>query len=118
MAIVVVVTGVALAVSLISPDRYRASARIAEDASSAEPFDVAAADRRLATSRELVTAPAVLVAAAGRVPGESPESLSAKVDAELDITASILDVAATDADPATRRRSPTPWQRRSSPSAS
>ena len=100
VAIVVVVTGVALAVSLTSPDRYRASARIAEDASAAEPFDVAAADRRLATSRELVTAPAVLMAAAGRVPGETADSLSAKVDAELDITASILDVAATDTDPA------------------
>jgi capsular polysaccharide biosynthesis protein len=100
VAIVVVVTGVALVASLTSPERYRASARIAEGASTAEPFDVAAADRRLATSRELVTAPAVLTAAAGRVPGESPDSLAAKVEANLDITASILDVAATDTDPA------------------
>jgi capsular polysaccharide biosynthesis protein len=98
-AIVVVVTGVALVVSLASPDRYRASARIAEDPSSAEPLDVAAADRRLATSRELVTAPAVLTAAAAQVPGESPDDLAAKVEAKLDITASILDVAATDGDP-------------------
>jgi capsular polysaccharide biosynthesis protein len=100
VAIVVVVTGVALALSLTAPDRYRASARIAEDAPAAEPIDVAAADRRLATSRELVTAPSVLMAAAARVPGESPDGVAAKIEAKLDITASILDVAATDTDPA------------------
>ena len=99
VTIVVLVTGVALAVSLLSPDRYRASARIAEELSSAEQFDVAAADRRLATSRELVTGPAVLAAAAASVPGESPESLAAKVTTSLDITSSILDVTATDGDP-------------------
>ena len=99
VAIVAVVTVVALVVSLASPDRYRASARIAEDPSSGEPLDVAAADRRLATSRELVTAPAVLAEAAERVPGESAGSVAAKVTAKLDITASILDVAATDGDP-------------------
>ena len=71
VAIVVVVTGVALAVSLLSPDRYRASARIAEDPSATAQFDVDAADRRLATSRELVTAPTVLTVAAAQVPGES-----------------------------------------------
>jgi capsular polysaccharide biosynthesis protein len=99
VAIVVVVTGVALAVSLASPDRYRASARIAEEPASGELLDVAAADRRLATTRELVTAPAVLMAAAARVPGESPDGLADKVEATLDITASIIDVAATDRDP-------------------
>ena len=99
VATVVVVTVVALVVSLASPDRYRASARIAEDPTSGEPLDVAAADRRLATSQELVTAPTVLAAAAERVPGESAGSLGSKVTAKLDITASILDVAVTDGDP-------------------
>ena len=99
VAIVVVVTGVALAVSLLSPDRYRASARIAEDPSATAQFDVDAADRRLATSRELVTAPTVLTVAAAQVPGESRESLAERSTANLDITASILDVAATDRDP-------------------
>ena len=96
VTIVVGVTAAVLIVSLAAPERYRASARIAEDPTSAEALDIATADRRLATSRELVTSPAVLATAARRLPGETPGSLAAKVSATIDAEASILDVVATD----------------------
>ena len=44
-AIVVVVTGVVLAVSLLSPDRYKATARIGDDPAPGETVDIETADR-------------------------------------------------------------------------
>jgi len=96
VAIVVGVTAAVLIISLAAPERYRASARIAEDPTSDQTLDIATADRRLATSRELVTGPAVLATAARRLPGETPGSLAAKVSATIDAEASILDIMATD----------------------
>ncbi len=96
VAIVVGVTAAVLIISLAAPERYRASARIAEDPTSDQALDIATADRRLATSRELVTGPAVLATAARRLPGETPGSLAAKVSATIDAEASILDIRATD----------------------
>ena len=98
-AVVVIVTGLVLAVAVISPERYRASARIADEPSTGESVDIASADRRLATSRELVTAPSVLAAAARRVPGETAASLAATVSARVDPAASILDVIVSADDP-------------------
>jgi capsular polysaccharide biosynthesis protein len=98
-AIVVLVTGAVLVVSLLSPARYRTDARIADDPASGEAADIATADRQLATSRALVTAPTVLARAAERVPGETADSLAAKVSASVGADTSILDVAATDGNP-------------------
>ena len=102
--LVVLVSGTVLAASLLSPPRYRASARIAEDPASVEAVDIAAVDRRLATSRELVTAPTVLEAAARRLGTETAGTIAAKVSAAVDPAAGILDVRATDADPAQAAR--------------
>ena len=99
-AIVVVVTGVVLAVSLMSPERYRATARIADDPAPGESVDIESADRRLATSAELVTSPTVLEQTAQQLPGESLETLERSVSATVDPSvSSILDVAATGEDP-------------------
>ena len=100
LASVLLVTGCVLAVSLLSPARYRANARIAAEASAGAGVDIATADRRLATGRELVTAPAVLAGAARRVPGETVATLDGSVTAEIDPVASILDVVATGHEPA------------------
>ena len=98
-AIVVLVTAIVLVVSLGSPDRYRTGARIADDPAATETGDVTTADRRLATSSELVTGPTVLAGAARQIPGESASSLAGKVTASVDPAAGILDVTATDGDP-------------------
>ena len=92
-----------LAVSLMSPDRYRATARIADDPAPGESVDIETADRRLATSAELVTSPAVLEEAARQLPGESLETLERSVSATVDPSVSILDVVATGEDPAASR---------------
>ena len=94
------VTVVVLAVSLLSPDAYRATARIALDPSSGQAVDVETADRRLATYAELVPTPAVLADAARRLPGESAASLEGSVSASFDPAVSMLDVVATGEDPA------------------
>jgi len=97
--IVVVVTGVVLLVSMLSPVQYRASARIADEPLAAGTADSGDTDRRLATSRELATTPGVLAAAAQQVRGETAETLADKVSATVDPATSILDIAATDSDP-------------------
>jgi capsular polysaccharide biosynthesis protein len=100
-AIVLVVTGVVLAVSLMSPDRYRATARIADDPAPGESVDIETADRRLATSAELVTSSTVLEQAARKLPGESLETLERSVSATVDPSvSSILDVDVTGEEPA------------------
>ena len=98
-AIVVLITGLVVAVSLLSPERYRATARIAADPAPGEVADIETADRQLATSRELVTAPPLLADAARRLPGETVASLEESVSASLDPAVSILDVDATGEDP-------------------
>jgi len=95
-----IVTLLVLAVSLLSPDRYRATARIANDPAPGQSVDVEAADRRLATYGELVTAPSLLADAARRLPGESVGTLERSVTASFDPSVSMLDVVATGEDPA------------------
>ena len=97
--VVLLVTGAVLVVTLLSPDRYRATARIAGDPVPGEAVDIETADRQLATSSELVTSPPVLAEAARRLPGESVASLGAGVSATFDPAVSILDVVATGEDP-------------------
>src|SRR5688572_4569787 len=100
VAMGVVGTGVVLAVSLMSPERYRATARIGDAPALGESVDIESADRRLATSAELVTSPAVLEQTARQLPGESLDTLEGSVSATVDPSvSSILDVAATGEDP-------------------
>jgi capsular polysaccharide biosynthesis protein len=103
-AAVGVVTLLVLVVSLLSPERYRATARIATDPGPGQVVDVETADRQLATDAELVTAPRVLDEAARRLPGESAETLARSVSAGFDPSVGMLDVAATAEDPARSRQ--------------
>ena len=99
------VTLLVLVVSLLSPDRYRATARIASDPGPGQVVaDLETADRRLATDAELVTAPPVLDEAARRLPGESAATLAQTVSATFDPAVSMLDVVATAEDPARSRQ--------------
>jgi capsular polysaccharide biosynthesis protein len=98
-AFVGLVTVVVLAVSLLSPDRYRSTARIVTDPAPGQSVDLEAADRRLATYAELVTAPSVLADAARRLPGETAATLERSVSASFDPSVSTLDVVATGEDP-------------------
>ena len=102
-AFVALVTVLALAVSLLTPDRYRSTARIASDPGPGQSVDLETADRRLATGAELVTAPAVLADAARRLPGESAGTLDTSVSARFDAAVSMLDVVATGENPAQTR---------------
>jgi capsular polysaccharide biosynthesis protein len=96
IAIVVLVSGLVLVVSSLSPVRYNASARIADDPVASGSVDSTTADRQLATNRALVTTPAVLDAAAAAVPGATADSLAHSVTATVDPTASILDITVSD----------------------
>ena len=102
-AAVALVTLLVLAVSLLSPDRYRATARIASDPGPGQAVDPETADRGLATAAELVTAPAVLAEAALRLPGESAGTLAQSVSVTYDPAVSMLDIVATGEEPARSR---------------
>jgi capsular polysaccharide biosynthesis protein len=105
IAVVVgLVTVLVLVVSLLAPDRYRATARIASDPGPGQVVDPEAADRQLATDAELVTAPSVLDEASRRLPGESAETLAQSVSASFDPAVSMLDVTATAEDPGRSRQ--------------
>ena len=103
-AFVALVTVFALVVSLMTPDRYRATARIASDPGPAQSVDIETADRRLATGAELVTTPAVLTDAARRLPGESAGALEQNVSAGFDPAVSMLEIVATGEDPVQTRQ--------------
>jgi capsular polysaccharide biosynthesis protein len=99
VAIVSVVTGVIVAVSLAAPPRYQARARLVADTSTLDAVDSTTVDRGLASSQVLITSPSVLGAAAHQLPGETAESLAANVSAGVDSTAGMVDVIATERDP-------------------
>ena len=100
VAIVALVVVAVLVASLRAPMRYDATARIASTGAASptnsDPNSLAAG---LATSRELATGPAVLAAAARKLPGASASSLSGAVTASVETDASILDVTASAGDP-------------------
>src|SRR5918992_1515194 len=75
VAIVVLMTGAVVVVSLALPDTYRASARIVfeEDASPLAASDSESTQRQLATTETLLTTADVLSAAARAVPGETKD---------------------------------------------
>src|SRR5262245_65213906 len=66
----VAVAGIVFFVSQRAPQRFSATARIAGDGGAVDAADPSTVATGLATSRELVAAPAVLDGAARDVPGE------------------------------------------------
>jgi capsular exopolysaccharide synthesis family protein len=96
-----VVTAAVVAVSLLLPDTYRATATIVLE-QSLSPFgstDVDAIQRRLETIEQLLGTNAVLDGAAEQVPGETRDSLEDKVSSKVDPNANIIRISATDGDP-------------------
>jgi capsular polysaccharide biosynthesis protein/Mrp family chromosome partitioning ATPase len=95
---VVLVTIVAYAVSASGSDRYRATARIVADTSTATTTGSDTAARQLATNVAVLTSPTVLNAAARRIPGETGSSLADKVSTTSASDADVIDVTATAGD--------------------
>jgi Mrp family chromosome partitioning ATPase len=97
---VVLVTVLAFVISVATPDRYRATARIVQSPLGLSTTSGDTDQRDLATSLAFLTTPAVRAAAARRVPGETAASLEDKVTAGLQSGADVIEVSATDGDPA------------------
>jgi polysaccharide biosynthesis transport protein len=99
LLIVVPLTGIVLALSLVLPKTYSASASILMQSTPFELADVETVRRELATTEALLTTRGVLEEAAQGLPGESGETLEDKVSASVDRDANLIDVQATDSDP-------------------
>lgn len=99
-SIVAIVTTSVLALSLVLPDSYQASARIvlADAGAPLGASDAESVKRRLATTNALLGTPGVLGTAAARVPGETRETLVEKVSSSIEQDANIINVVATDGD--------------------
>ncbi len=102
LAIVLLVSGVVLAVSLLLPSTYKASTQLVFDPTAAGlDSDAESTTRQLATTNALVTSPRVLQQAAQELEGEDEESLEGKVESQVDPDASqanIIEVTASDED--------------------
>lgn len=101
VGLVVVMTVLALVVSLLLPKRYAASATIVYDPTAnalAGATDAASQERQLATISSLIVTPRVLtpVAAAVRIP---ERTLEGQVAAVVDATANLVTVRATASSP-------------------
>ncbi len=99
LLIVVPLTGTVLALSLVLPKTYSASARVIMQSTPFELADVETVRRELATTEALLTTQGVLDDAAQGLPGESGETLEDKVSASVDRDANLIDVKAVDSDP-------------------
>jgi Mrp family chromosome partitioning ATPase len=94
-------SAIVLALSLALPETYKANARIVMDdrASARDVVDAETVKRRLATARALATTRRVRRVAAGRLEGESADTLGDKVTAAVDPEANLIDITARDGDP-------------------
>lgn len=99
--IVVPLTATVLVLSLMLPKSYSATASLVlEERGGVLATDNDSSTRRLATMRSLLTSRDVLVRAARELPGETAATLEDKVTASVDDVASIIEVKASDGDPA------------------
>ena len=106
IAIVAAVTLVVLAVSLILPKQYTATATIVFNPETGlfGPPDAASTQRQLSTVSTLITAPRTGAEAARRVPGETPTSIGSAINTSVDSEANLIRVSATDGRPAQAAR--------------
>ncbi|HEV2903077.1 MAG TPA: Wzz/FepE/Etk N-terminal domain-containing protein [Gaiellaceae bacterium] len=96
LAFVAAVTVTAVVVSLLLPDRYRATATIVLE-ESLSPFgstDVETVQRRLETIQQLLGTNEVLDGAAEQVPGETRDSLEDSVSSSVDNSSNIISISA------------------------
>ena len=101
LGIVVAVTGVVLALSMVLPEVYKSTATIVLDVQTGVlgAEDPESIERRLATTNALLQSDDVAAAAADEVPGETPGSISAAVSSSVNPAANLIDVTAKDGDP-------------------
>jgi Mrp family chromosome partitioning ATPase/capsular polysaccharide biosynthesis protein len=99
--IVIFVTAVVLVVSLATSKTYTATTSIVlqQDTTGLGDTSADTLTRILNTTQKLITAEPVLDAAARKLPGEDADSLEDKLSSEVDPTANIIDVKASDGDP-------------------
>jgi Mrp family chromosome partitioning ATPase/capsular polysaccharide biosynthesis protein len=97
VAIVAIVTGAVLAVSLTLPKRYEATANIVVNNpnSFVGSTEAGAVQRNLATTATLATTAAVLAEAARSVAGETRSALAKRVSASVNENANIIDIKVT-----------------------
>ena len=98
LAIVVVVTGLVLLMSITLPKSYSARATILFDQGQTLTTTTDA-ERQLATIQKLLVTRDVLARSARRLPGESVGSLAHHVQASVDPTANIVTIAASASTP-------------------
>ena len=97
VAIVTMITVVALAVSLTLPKSYESTASIVVNSTSnvLGSNEAAAVQRNLATTATLATTAAVLGEAARSFPGETRSSLAKRVSASVEENANIINIKVT-----------------------
>lgn len=95
VAIAVITAASVYGISETAPKRYEAASLVAKRGTdlTSGTTDVQALQRDLATSRTLATTRAVLVAAAGQVPDESPRSISDGLRATVDPRANLVRIS-------------------------
>jgi Mrp family chromosome partitioning ATPase/capsular polysaccharide biosynthesis protein len=102
VAVVLLMTGIVVAVSIVLPDSYRATTRLVLEQSTS-PFgetDEASTRRALATTETLLTSQQVLDSAARRVPGaEDGDDIAGKVTSSVEEDANIINISGSDEDP-------------------
>jgi capsular polysaccharide biosynthesis protein/Mrp family chromosome partitioning ATPase len=98
--IVVPLTLMVLVLSLVLPKTYEAEATLVfEDQGTAlAPADAQTSAQKLATIRQLLVSHDVLAEAAGKLDGETADTLHDKVDASVDGTTSLISIKAKDGD--------------------
>lgn len=97
IGILAVVTGGVLAISLLLPKSYRATAKVVLVSEGASA-DSESLRRQLFTMRALLTTPEVLRTAANRLPDETKETLKMKTQPSVDPEANVINLVATDSD--------------------
>ena len=101
IGIVAFVTAIVLIVSLATSKTYTATTSIVlqQDTTSLGDTSSESLTRILNTTQKLITAEPVLAAAARKLADETSDSLEDKLSSEVDPTANIIDVKASDGDP-------------------
>ena len=100
LLLVVVISGVVLAASLLLPKTYDATATVVlqEVEARGEPSDAESVRRRLATIQTVATGAAVREAAAEEV-GSSSEAISSAIEVSVDPEANVIYITGSDEDP-------------------
>ncbi|HEX5910705.1 MAG TPA: Wzz/FepE/Etk N-terminal domain-containing protein [Thermoleophilaceae bacterium] len=97
--VVLIITGAVVAASLVLPKQYQASTSIVLNVQPGiGDSDPTTIQRQLVTLQTLIISPDVLDEATKNVPGQP--DLGGKIDAKVNPDANIIDVTATDGDPA------------------